>query len=894
MDESIVDFNNLDNNLSIDDAKKYLQNLISRDKAIEINLKQYIKLKDDLEIQMESFDNEIPEYLTLSLKKSNELNYRISSTCQLAENLSSKVKKLDNIRERIKDTLKKVDDIIDLKNCIEGVQISIEKEDYEGAAFHINRYLSIDKSVLEDNSSEKLSIAEKKLLSMIESKYQQSLQDNDQKQVLRFCILYVPLEKPLEGIDKYCNFLKNQSKKLDAMITHYRNYIQSPKTIKPISAVSVITKIFEHFAAIIEDDLPIIKSEFGVLHCAHFILNITQQCDYYSSKVYDSFNDQFQTNKNVNDILVYKQQLEKSQQSIQDNGGGGSGKVSEKIDPRNFAQFLDETSMISKATKFYEKYLIRKEHLIKSDIYQYYSKLEKEKIEKLNSIKSLIVINSRNQQLQQQPPQQQLQQQQQYQQQLQTQENKENELLKKLIQEKDKQMKQTIYSNVTKQKMNQLLGNYILLEEYFMVESVNKAIQMDSLQSLDFENNTNNSNSNSSSSSSSSSGIVSGSSNTLSSSNSQQSQQSQQSTDNTMIDFIFFVLQKSLQRAIDSHSIQTLNVICNRLCRILSQTRDNLKRIFREYIIRSSSKSVMDYQSSLQVLNNLETSSEYIIRLKKEFDSKSLKIYPIYKDEKSKDSESLSSSSSSSIEQQEQQQKEQQQEQQKQNEIEDIIIIRNLLNLELKKKQENDRDQVNILSNEFLNCSKSFSKILQEEIESLFKSVQPRLKNVLNQFTLVNYEINQLEYDNNDINDPFVLQFTMEISHFFKPFQEHLSITNYDYLVHQTIQFILKKIEGITIQQKKFTLLGGLQFGKDLRAISTYFTKISQSTIRDKFSKLNQISSFLILESLSEVDDHWNENRNSPTWKLSSSEVQKILMTRIDFNHDQILKLKFN
>ncbi|KAM9968545.1 hypothetical protein ACTFIW_007695 [Dictyostelium discoideum] len=887
MDELIVDFNNLDSNLSIDDAKKYLQNLISRDKAIEINLKQHIKLKDDLEIQMESFDNEIPEYLTLSLKKSNELNNRISSTCQLAENLSSKVKKLDNIRERIKDTLKKVDDIIDLKNCIEGVQISIEKEDYEGAAFHINRYLSIDKSVLEDNSSEKLSIAEKKLLSMIESKYQQSLQDNDQKQVLRFCILYVPLEKPLEGIDKYCNYLKNQSKKLDAMITHYRNYIQSPKTIKPISAVSVITKIFEHFAAIIEDDLPIIKSEFGVLHCPHFILNITQQCDYYSSKVYDSFNDQFQTNKNVNDILVYKQQLEKSQQSIQDggSGSGGGGKVSEKIDPRNFAQFLDETSMISKATKFYEKYLIRKEHLIKSDIYQYYSKLEKEKVEKLNSIKSLIITNSRNQQLQQLPQPQQLQQQQQYQQQLQTQENKENEILKKLTQEKDKQMKQTIYSNVTKQKMNQLLGNYILLEEYFMVESVNKAIQMDSLQSLDFENNINSSNSNSNSSSGSVSGSGSGS-NTLSSSN---SQQSQQSTDNTMIDFIFFVLQKSLQRAIDSHSIQTLNVICNRLCRILSQTRDNLKRIFREYIIRSSSKSVMDYQSSLQVLNNLETSSEYIIRLKKEFDSKCLKIYPIYKlDEKSKDSES----SSTSIEQQ-------QQEQQQENEFEsnlkdDIIIIRNLLNLELKKKQENDRDQVNILSNEFLNCSKSFSKILQEEIESLFKSVQPRLKNVLNQFTLVNYEINQLEYDNNDINDPFVLQFTLEVSHFFKPFQEHLSNTNYDYLVHQTIQFILKKIEGITIQQKKFTLLGGLQFGKDLRAISTYFTKISQSTIRDKFSKLNQISSFLILESLSEVEDHWNENRNSPTWKLSSSEVQKILMTRIDFNHDQILKLKFN
>ncbi|EGC37614.1 hypothetical protein DICPUDRAFT_149769 [Dictyostelium purpureum] len=832
-----VDLKDLDGNLTIEDAKKHLQNLIVRDKVIEQNLKQYINFKDDLETQMESFDIEIPEYLSLSLKKSNELNQRISSTCELAENLSSKVKKLDHIRERIKDTLKKVDDIIDLKNCIEGVQKAINKEDYEGAAQFINRYLSIDKSVLEDSSIEKLAAAEKRLLEMIENNYQASLKNSDKSGVLRFCRLYVPLGRSTEAIDKYCAYFKSHTSKLDAMLTHYHSYILNPKQIKPISAVGVIMKVFEHYANIIEDELPEILKEFGVLQCSRFIMNITQQCDYYSNTVYNAFQDQFQANKNVTDVTTYKQQLDKKQDPHHHSRQGSV----EKTDPRNFAQFLDETSMISKSTKFYEKFLIKKEQFIKSKIYEHYSLLEKER---QDNIQNIILAspshysNSPNEQL---LKQQQLEK-----------EKKEREAINKLNEEKNKQMKQTLYSTVTKQKMNQLLGNYIILEEYFMVESVNKAIQM-------------NISSETQASSTPTSSLQSSLNNSSSNTN-------EQDNGNSMIDFIFFVLQKSLQRSIDSHSIQTLNVISNRLVRILNQTRDNLKRIFNDHMMKSSNKSNFDYQSSLFVLNNIETSSEYIVRLKKEFDLKCQKVFPQIKQDKQSD---------------------QQQDQQStsipdyQNEINKIFAE------ELKKQQQNDRDQIAIISNEFSNCSKSYSKLLQDEIDSLFKSVQPKLKNLLFRFSQVNYEISQSEYDNNDINDPFVLEFTLECSQFLKPFQEPLSDSNYDLIVHLTIQFLLKKIEQ-SIQQKKFTLLGGLQFGKDLRSISTYFTKISKSTIRDKFSKLNQIASFLILESLSEAEDYWQENCNSPTFKLSSSEVQKILMTRVDFNNDQILKIKFS
>jgi len=822
----LLPIESLDANLSIEDAKLYLQNLITRDQEIESELKQYIQMKDDIESQMESFDLEIPEYLQLSLKKSNELTDRISATCELAETLSSKVKKVDHVRDRIKETLKKVDDIVDLKNCIEGVQMSLSREDYETASFHIHRYLNIDKSVLDEASSEKLSSAEKKLLTMIEDRYNEALGAANQEGVLRFCKLYVPLEKANVGVDKYCNYLKSHSARLENIISHYQSYIANPKTIKPISAVAAITKVFEHYASLIEDNLDLIKSEFGLHFAPLFILTMSQQCDQYSTKVYDSFNDQFQILKNVDQILLYKQQLERSTGSYQQQ--------QEKIDPRSFAQALDETVMISKATKFYEKYLIKKENSIKDEI--------KQELVKLNNI-----VNNNNSNIKNNNEDN-------------SDDNNNNnsdtttststttttidpkESLKQYNNLTKINLKSTMYSSTTKQKMNQLLGNYILLEEYFMVESVNKAITMENQQQQQQQT--------------SGSGGISISTSNISSSS---SNNTTGTSENMMVDFIFFVLQKSLQRSLESQQIQTLNIIINRLCRILVQNKENLQRTFREQIIKAASKSNIDYHQPMLTLNNIETSSEYIIRLKKELDTKSEKIFNL------------------NPKQQQQQQQQQQSPQQQQTQH--------------IQQQSEEKDQINLLSTELSNCSKSYSKLLQEEIDSFFKSIQPRLKNVLFQFTNISYEINQTEYDNNDINDPFALQFTMDISVFLKPFKEHLSQTNYDLVVHHTIHFLLKKIEA-SLFAKHFTLLGGLQFGKDLRTISNFFAKICQSSIRDKFYKLNQMSSFLILENMAQVLEFWQENCQNSTWKLSSQEVKKLLTLRLDFNQDQISKLK--
>lgn len=73
----------------------------------------------------------------------------ITFTCNLAENVSSKVRQLDLAKNRLYQAIQRADDILDLKFCMDGVQTALRNEDYEQAAAHIHRYLCLDKSVIE-------------------------------------------------------------------------------------------------------------------------------------------------------------------------------------------------------------------------------------------------------------------------------------------------------------------------------------------------------------------------------------------------------------------------------------------------------------------------------------------------------------------------------------------------------------------------------------------------------------------------------------------------------------------------------------------------------------------------------------------------------------------------
>lgn len=204
------------------------------------------------------------------------------------------------------------------------------------------------------------------------------------------------------------------------------------------------------------------------------------------------------------------------------------------------------------------------------------------------------------------------------------------------------------------------------------------------------------------------------------------------------------------------------------------------------------------------MLNNLEVSSDYMLRLKKEIETKCDKIFT----------------------------------------------------------QPEEKEKLRLTISDVQDTSKHFKALLEACMEQLGTALQPKMRTMIDLFDAVNYEISEQDYVSNEINDPFAQQFIAEAATFLKPFEEGFTASNFDTFVHTIVGITLKKFEKLLLQ-KQVSQLGALQFDKDFRAVSGYFSSKTQRTVRDKFARLTQMSSLLNLERVSEVNEIWGENSGS-------------------------------
>lgn len=67
----------------------------------------------------------------------------VDFTSELADQISAKVRQLDLAKTRVFEAIQRVDDVLDLKICSDGVEEAMKTGDLETAAAHIHRYLCL-------------------------------------------------------------------------------------------------------------------------------------------------------------------------------------------------------------------------------------------------------------------------------------------------------------------------------------------------------------------------------------------------------------------------------------------------------------------------------------------------------------------------------------------------------------------------------------------------------------------------------------------------------------------------------------------------------------------------------------------------------------------------------
>uniref|UniRef100_A0A8C1MH65 Conserved oligomeric Golgi complex subunit 4 n=1 Tax=Cyprinus carpio TaxID=7962 RepID=A0A8C1MH65_CYPCA len=706
-----------------------------------------------------------------------QLSGMISFTCSLAENVSSKVRQLDLTKKRLYQAIQRADDILDLKFCTDGVQTALRNQDYEQAAAHIHRYLSLDQSVIElskqggEGSAVEASLAllqeaERNLKALVTTRLEEAVTTGDLPQVERFFKILPLLGLHEQGLARFAQYLCSQ---VGACVyvrlkpgTHqadwqYASLFNLPIFImfKPRSTSLCLYLL--GIARIVETHQPIVETYYGPGRLHTLLAHLQKECDKQAQKIVDKFILQRDYNNKVCRVI---------QSSMM------RGMTTEKIEPRDLDPVLCEVTLMNSRAELYFRFLRRR---IVADF------------EVADAMADETVIQEHQQSLEQ--------------------------LLKNC------QLSRT---------MQELIGYYIPMEEYYMRESVNKAVSMDTAEVGQLSS--------------------------------------------SMVDDVFYIVKKCISRALTSNSSDCV-------CAMINHATSVLETDFREVLVcklragypfsalqdlqRGVSSAVSLMQSSLQhgkitnltqtlgiesqeqaksaylvALNNVEVCSENISTLKKNLESDCAKLF----------SQGVGS--------------------------------------------DHAKAKIDSCLSDLVNTSSRFKDLLQEGLQELNNtSIRPQVKPWISSFLSVSHNIEEEEFSEYEANDPWVQQLIVQLEQLMAEFKVGLSPVIYDTLTSLMTSLIAMELEK-TVFKCTFSRLGGLQFDKELRALVAYLSSVTSWTIRDKFARLTQMATILNLERVSEILDYWGPNSGPLTWRLTPAEVRQVLALRVDFRSEDIKRLR--
>ncbi|KAJ3511143.1 hypothetical protein NLJ89_g4269 [Agrocybe chaxingu] len=165
---------------------------------------------------------------------------------------------------------------------------------------------------------------------------------------------------------------------------------------------------------------------------------------------------------------------------------------------------------------------------------------------------------------------------------------------------------------------------------------------------------------------------------------------------------------------------------------------------------------------------------------------------------------------------------------------------------------------------------------LRSGIEQLFNQLlRPKLRTfVLDIYKDITYVLDEEGYSSADYQDLTRKRFMKVWESLVEGYKDTFSEGNYRLFIGLVLDVLLRPWEKY-VMSLKYTELGAVRFDRDLRAIIAYLA--SQTTfgdIREKFVRLQQISTLLNLDAEEDVDEFYNGSGIS--WKIGPHEARAI------------------
>lgn len=740
----------MDLSLNEENLTQILNKLSEDEVKIEKNLENILSRQCHVEAKLQNISKVLPNVVVMRTEGEKFCNM-ITRTNELAENVSAKVRQLDLARSRVYECQRRVNDILDLQLCSEGVAMALRNEDYEQGAAHVHRYLSMDQQLLERTAEDilmdhtnisssliTLQQAALQLRTVVTHKFDEAVKSEDLASVERFFKIFPLLGMHTEGLKKFCSYLctklqETAQKNLKAALE-----IKSNDKRASVIFSDTMTLLFEGIARIVEIHQPIIETYYGPGRLLMTISILQKECDRQVKKIIAEFMKHRYISKKVQ---IVNEHVRKPN--------------SERANPKDFDLLLGEITIMHSRAELYIRFLKRR---VKNDI----------EISTTNDVQ-----------------------------------------YKDLITE----FENIINNSDLAHGMQELLSAYLALERYFLEESVNKALGMDTLD------------------------------------------QDQQTS--SMVDDVFFIVQKCIRRSMSSWSIDGVCAVVNMACGILEgEFANRLRNRLRQGYPAGYLDLTQAYNALLPTSiqhGRLQTSDTELARL-------TFLAYLNNTDVSIEYVETLCKSLSPEID------------------------------ATFPNMQSKDRGKIDSCLSGLKSVMSILRAVTDYGLEQLrISAVKPRVTPWVDAFLSVDHHINEDDLLRYETEEPFVQTLIMNLEGLLQSFKGSLTTSNYDALIGLLTAEVTARLEKVVLKST-FNRAGGLILDKEIRSLASYLAAVTSWSVRDKFARLTQIATILSVEKVEELADYCGAD--AIAWRLTPAEVRRIASMRIDFRPEDLKRLK--
>ncbi|KAK8374198.1 hypothetical protein O3P69_010955 [Scylla paramamosain] len=743
---------------SLSDIKRAYEKLCEEEVAVAERLEWSVGNRHHLEARLSQLARLVPT-LQLVQADARQLENTISFTHQLANNVSAKVRQLDLAKSRVVETQARVGDLLDLEGCSGGVATALAQEDYETAAAHIHRFLAMDETLLL-HTTDSASKAEN-----VETWFDRLRQaEKELSSLITHKFDEAVKREDMASVDRFFKLfplLNKHEEGLKKFTTYLCAKVQE-STAQNLAAAQNLGPREKRSHVIWADTFTLLFE--GIARTIEVRQPIIET--YYGpghlSLVVEMLQRECDRQAGrIGSEMRKHRRLDAVVSAVRSSLRFGAGREprADQPDPRDLDTLLGELTLINARAELYLRFIRRR---VTADFEA-----------------SLPEAAER--------------------------EKKETEFEGRLSQS------QLVCD------MAVIVGDYTILEQFYLNESFKKALIMDTVEDA--------------------------------------------AHTSSIVDDAFYIIKKSIRRSIASSSVDGVCAMLNHAVTLVeTQLAEGFRQTLRKgfpaqgyldlnqayTVLQSSLQSTLQAgkinstttdsdalrQAFLTALNNTETSMRHI--------------------------RSLHAS------------------------LEDSI------NSAMVGLSNTARAKLDSCLNDLKATTGKLALVVEFGISQLrATAVKPRVKPWVDIFNTTSHDIKEEEFASYEANDPFSQTLMVQVDGLLGSFTSLLTEENYKALVGVLVSEVAEQLEK-AVFKSSFNRLGGLQFDREVRAIVGYLSQVSEWGVREHLTRLTQMATLLNLENLAEVSEY----SSTTTWRLTPSEMRKVLQLRVDFKADEIKRLK--